>query len=223
MRKPADSWRPQLARRTTAAHRRREASCRCSASSSYKGRPQPALHGARAAASSRAAPPPERQRAPARVGLLHTRQKAWRWRPQLARPTAVARRRREASRLCSLLVWRINDHNQRGTARAQRQQARVLRLLPRDSERSGALMRAPRKPADYWRLQLARRTTATHRRIEASCRCSASSSYISRPQPALHGARAQKACVLRLLLRDSQRSGALAHATQNRLILGVFS
>ena len=59
------------------------------------------------AAASSAAPPPERQRAPARVGLLHTRQKAWRWRPQLARPTVAARRRREASRLCSVLLWRI--------------------------------------------------------------------------------------------------------------------
>ena len=34
------------------------------------------------------------------------------------------------------------------------------------------------------------------------------------PQPARHGARAQQARVLRLLLRDSERSGALARATR---------
>ena len=42
-------------------------------------RPQPARHGARAASSS-TAPPPQRQRAPAPVRLLHTQQLASHWR-----------------------------------------------------------------------------------------------------------------------------------------------
>ena len=52
-----------------------------------------------------------------------------------------------------------SDRSQRGTARAQ-QQTRVVRFLPRDSERSGAPTRVTRKLADSGWPQLARRTTA---------------------------------------------------------------
>ena len=61
---------------------------------------------------------------------------------------------------------------------------------------------------------MARRTTVLQRRREAFRRCSALSRCLSRPQPARHGVRARKARVLRLLPRDSQRSGARARATQ---------
>ena len=81
------------------------------------------------------------------------------------------------------------DHNQRGTARAQ-QQAQMLRLVLRDSERSGALARATRKPADYACTLLERRTTAGSGRREASRRCSASAWRIGRQQPARYGTRA---------------------------------
>ena len=62
------------------------------------------------------------------------------------------------------------NHNQRSTARAL--QARVLRLLPRNSKRSSAHTRATPKRADSGRPQLVRGTTAVRRRREASCHCS---------------------------------------------------
>ena len=74
--------------------------------------------------------------------------------------------------------------------RAQQQKAQVLRLLLRDSERSGALARATRKPADHGCALLERRITAASGRREASRRCSALAQRIGRPQPACHGTRA---------------------------------
>ena len=69
---PADSARPKLVCRTTAARRRREASCRCSVLAYCMGRPQPARHCARAT-SSRAAPPPEKQQAQCRARVCHAK------------------------------------------------------------------------------------------------------------------------------------------------------
>ena len=42
-----------------------------------------------------------------------------RWEPQLERRTTVLRRKREAFRRCSILLWCLADHKQRGTARAR--------------------------------------------------------------------------------------------------------
>ena len=62
---------------------------------------------------------------------------AWRWAPQLARRTAVLRQRREASRRHSALSQGTGrPQSARHGARAQ--QVRVLRLLPRDSQRRHA-------------------------------------------------------------------------------------
>ena len=97
---------------------------------------------------------------------------------------------------------------------ARAQQARVLRLLPRGSERSGAVARASRKPASSWRLQLARCTTAARRKREASRRRGAFLRCMVWPDPARHGACAQQASTLRLLSGGCERSGAVARATQ---------
>ena len=61
---------------------------------------------------------------------------------------------------------------------------------------------------------LARGSTAFHRRRAASRSCSALSQGVERPQPARRGARARQARVLRLLPRESQRSGAQARYTR---------
>ena len=111
-----------------------------------------------------------------------------------------------------------SDHNQRGPQPVRHdervQKARVLRLLPRSSERSGALARARQKPANSGRPQLARRTATARRRRDAARLCSAFAWRTDRPQPARHGARAQQARVVHQFPRNSERSGALASATR---------
>ena len=71
-----------------------------------------------------------------------TRNPASRWRPQLACPTTVLRRKKEASRRHSALLYDMErllpaQHGARAS------QPRVLRLLPRDSDRNGAPARLP--------------------------------------------------------------------------------
>ena len=98
--KLAHSWRPQLARRITAARRNREASGCCSGRLLRVGRPQPTQLGA---LSSKLACCASFLRDTERIGALaHSTQKpAHSWRPQLARRTTAARRKREASGWCS--------------------------------------------------------------------------------------------------------------------------
>ena len=135
-RQPVVRWRSQLARRTTVLHRMREASRPYRALPCCVDRPQPAGHGARAA-SSRVSLPPERQPPQWRARASVTRKLAARWRPQLARPTTVLHRRREALRRCSALLYHVyRFHPARHGARAL--QPRVFCHLPRDSQRSGA-------------------------------------------------------------------------------------
>ena len=73
-----------------------------------------------------------------------TRKPAACWRSQLARRTTVLHRRREASRRCSALSYRIGQP-QPAWHDAHARQARVFRHLPRDSQRSVALVRVPRE------------------------------------------------------------------------------
>ena len=84
-------------------------------------------------ASSSPAPSPEKKLEPARVRLAHARHPAWRWRLKLARRTKATRRRREASRWGSVLVYG-KGRQQPAWHDAREKQARVLRLLPRNSE-----------------------------------------------------------------------------------------
>ena len=135
--------------------------------------------------------------------------------PPLARRTEAVRRIREASRRCSALLCCMHQQQPpRHGVRAQ--QARVLRLLLRDSERSGALARATRRPdhAASGAQQLTRRTMSARRRRGASRRCNGLPYCMDRPHPSQHDARAQQPRVLRLLPRDSERSGALTRATR---------
>ena len=69
-------------------------------------------------------------------------------RPQLARRTTVLCRWREAPRRCGGLVWGTG-RLQSARHRACASQARVLRLLPIDSESSGALACVPRESRLY--------------------------------------------------------------------------
>ena len=100
----------------------------------------------------------------------------------------------------------------RHAARARK--ARVLRLLPK-SERAQwrARARYAKVGCANRRPQLTRHITVLNRRRKASRWCSALLSCTERPQPALHDARVRQARVLRLLNRESQRSGASASAT----------
>ena len=103
---------------------------------------------------------------------------------------------------------------------ARASQARVLRLLSRERERSGALARAPLESRMCWRPRLARRRVL-NRREQASRWCIVFSSSADRPQSARYGARASQARVVRLLPRESERSGALACAPRkSRLCVG---
>ena len=100
--------------------------------------------------------------------------------------------------------------------RARASEARVLRLLPRESERSGAQARYTRKPPHQVR---ARAGTWEHGLAPKK----GGFSLVQRPFIA-HGAsaasaarraRASEARVLRLLPRESERSGAQARYTRN--------
>ena len=90
-------------------------------------------------------------------------------RRQPTRCTTVSRRRREASRRYSRLVW-CADLSQPALHGARALQAGMLRLLPIDSKRSGALTHVRRKSRLCGRPQSARRTTVLHRRRERSRR-----------------------------------------------------
>ena len=124
----------------------------------------------------------------ARARVCATQKPAVCWRPQLAHRTMAVHRRREAFHRCSDLPWHVGrSQSARYSARAQR--ARVIYRFPKDSQRSGACSHAARMPASCW-SQLACRTTAIHRKMEASHRCSARPWCVGRLQPARHGARA---------------------------------
>ena len=93
----------------------------------------------------------------------------------------------------------------RPLAHRRARQARVLRLLPRDSERRRAHLHHTRQPTWSWRRQLTHRTTAT--RQGERCPAGAAAFYMAQAnETSACGVRAQKARVLRLLPRDSQRS-----------------
>ena len=69
------------------------------------------------------------------------------------RRTTVWHRRREASRRCSALLWRV-DQSQQARHGARARQARMLRHLPKDRQRSGTHAHLPRES----RLCVARRS-----------------------------------------------------------------
>ena len=100
-------------------------------------------HAARRArtANAHAVPPPERQRAKWHARASHPKYGCAKKRPQLARQTTVLHQRREDSRRCSALPSRTErPKSSRHGARAL--QARMVRLLPKDSERNGTPARA---------------------------------------------------------------------------------
>ena len=173
------------------------------------------------AASLSASPPPQRQRAPARLRRVRHAAPAWRWRPQLARRTTGARRRREASRRGHASFIR---HGPTTTSAARRALAASLSaaFLPPETKSAGAP--APRKTRGigwHWRPQLARRTAGARRKEREACRRrSALSIGIGGPQPARHSARAQQVRVLRLPPRDSERWRTCA-TRDTRCWLGV--
>ena len=169
---PAARWRSQLSRRTTVLHRKREVSRRYSALFVVCRLIRTSAARRALAARSRDLPPPERQPAKRRASASVTRKPAKCWGPQFARRATVLHRRREASRRCSALLYRIGrSRSARHGVRAQ--QARLFCHLPRDIQRGGACASVARKPAACWRSQLAGRTKVLHRRKEASRRCSA--------------------------------------------------
>ena len=65
--------------------------------------------------------------------------------PELARESPVLHRRRAASRSFSALLW-FTKRSPLGRRGVRAQQARVMRLLPRESQRSGAQAHYTRKP-----------------------------------------------------------------------------
>ena len=90
------------------------------------------------AASARAGPtPPQRASAVAQT-RVRTRAFGLCGRPRLERCTTVLHRRKEASRWCSALLYGMN-RVQPARRGVRGPQARVLRLLPTESERSGAI------------------------------------------------------------------------------------
>ena len=101
-RKPAACWRPQLARRTTVLHRKREAFRRCSAFLVRK--PITDQRGTARARGKLACFATSRETASAVALARATRMPAACWRPQLARRTTVLHRRREAFRRCSAIL-----------------------------------------------------------------------------------------------------------------------
>ena len=167
-RTPAYSERPQLVRRTTAARRNEtgplSGQCPCLAYGPSTTSAARRAHSKFAcyASSRETASAVARSRLPRKSGLVLGGR---RWyvapRPRVEGEGALV------GTLSVSNAWA--DHNQRGTARAQ--QARVLRLLPRNSERSVALAHATRTPAGSGRPQLVRRTTAARRKREAFGRC----------------------------------------------------
>ena len=208
---PAHFGKLHLARRTTAARRKRVASRRCSGRSKIKtyhnqrGTARARSKLARCASSRDTASTVARSRMP-RERRLILGGRSWH-----VAPRPRAERERLPAGVVAVYCARA-DHNQRSTACAQ-QQARMLHILLRDTERICALAHATRKPAHFRRPHLARRDTAACRKREASRRCSGRSKEGDRSQPARHGAPSQPARALRLLPRCSEHSGALAHAT----------
>ena len=141
-------------------------------------------------ASSRAAPPPERQRAQwrsrvPRKSRLIMGGRSWHFAPE---PRAEGERPLTGA-VPFYSAW--NGRNQRGTARARSKLACCA--SSRETASAMARPRVPRKPADYGWPPLARRTTAARRRRETLRRCSAFSSCMKRPQPAWYGVRAGQA------------------------------
>ena len=86
---------------------------------------------------------------------------SWRWKPQLARHTTKARRKRGASERHSVLSYRTR-RQQLARRGANDQQARLLRLIPSDSERRYACAALHVALVWRWRFQLARHTTGAH-------------------------------------------------------------
>ena len=89
-------------------------------------------------ASSRAAPPPQNQLAQWRARVHAEQNPGVCWRPRLARRSTVLCRKKETSRLWRALLW-STDRLQSTRYDARVSKARVLRLLLKGSERSGAL------------------------------------------------------------------------------------
>ena len=104
---------------------------------------------------------------------------------------------------------------------AHAQEPCVLRLLPRGSERSGAVAQNTRKSAGSRRPQLARRTAAARRKREASRRCSALLRWADQPKRARHSvsARNKPACCA----YSQEAASAVARSRvprESRLVLG---
>ena len=165
------------------------------------------------AESSRPAPPPERQRAQWRAcTCCATADCAL----EAAASTSYhgrARRRKQASRRCGgLLLCKDRPRPERHGARAR--QARVLRLLPRDSERSDAPACAARPPAERWRPQLARLSGEKGAHADAVAFFGARTDYDQSDTARERGKFACRASTL----RGSERSGALARATRPPIV-----
>ena len=165
------------------------------------------------AASARAAPPPQREAAQWRTSALHAQagsrsgRRSWH---VGARP-CTEEGRPLARAVPFHRAW--SDHSRRGAARARGKRACCASSPKRGS--AVAHKRATRASRlTKWTPQLARGSTALHRRRAASRSCSALPWGMERPQPARRSARARQAHVLRLLPRERQRSGAQARYTR---------
>ena len=213
-------WRPQLARRTTRARRRREASRRRSVLLfSYGPITVTAAWRARPASSSAASPARDSERLRAcaaqdtRAGLALEAPTGTSHHESAPKETGLS-----PAQCPVFLVWA--DHNQRGTARTHSNPECCV-TSPR--QRAHARLRRERHAtlAWLWGPQLARRTTGARQRREASRRRSALPfSY----EPiticaARRGARAQQARVLRYQ-PETASAGAPAPRHERRL-LGV--
>ena len=160
---------PGLARGSTALHRRRAASRSCISLPWCTMRLPPARRGA-LARNKRAccASSPERASAVARKRTTRASHPT-KFGPGLARGSTALHQRRAAFCSCVALLWRTKRLPP-AWRDARAQQARVLRLFPRESQRNGAQARYTRKPphevrarAGTWERTRALSTRALHR------------------------------------------------------------
>ena len=117
------------------------------------------------AACARAVPPPMKERKRSGASALRDAALNWCWASQLARRSTAVHRRREASRWNSGLVYGAYRLQPARRARARGMRALCAPGPEKERERSGA---CPQERRHLLGVAEARRSTAVHRRREAS-------------------------------------------------------